>query len=113
MELLPSIFCTSNNTAPSPPRHIRTEQDRKGPKFQNYQNNSSGGASLSGITITRQGSSGLVSMNGATTAIHHDEPEVDYDEGATELYRKIEGKDWDGALVTMENDPMQAKTWIS
>lgn len=42
-----------------------------------------------------------------------DEPEVDYDEGATELYRQIEGKNWDGAMARLETHPLEAKTWIS
>jgi len=43
----------------------------------------------------------------------HDEPEVDYDEGATDLYKRIEGKDWDGAMARLETHPIEAKTWIS
>ena len=42
----------------------------------------------------------------------HDEPEVDYDKGATKLYKAIEDKDWDGALATIEEAPYQAKTWV-
>lgn len=49
----------------------------------------------------------------ATTSRYHDEPEVDYDEGATELYQRIEGKDWDGALTRIEMAPAEAKTWVS
>mmetsp|Transcript_30013 Transcript_30013/g.45517 ORF Transcript_30013/g.45517 Transcript_30013/m.45517 type:complete len:604 (-) Transcript_30013:102-1913(-) len=41
------------------------------------------------------------------------ELEADYDEGATELYRRIEGKDWDGALAALEANSQEAKTWIS
>lgn len=41
-----------------------------------------------------------------------DEPEADYDEGATELYRRIEGRDWDGALARLESHPIEAKTWV-
>lgn len=43
----------------------------------------------------------------------HDEPEVDYDEGATDLYKRIEGKDWDGAMARLESHPHEANTWIS
>jgi len=44
--------------------------------------------------------------------VRHDEPEVNYDDGATELYRYIEGKDWDGAMAILETNPNQARTWI-
>ena len=111
MQVLPNLFCAttdptkakkaiSNQQLPMPPRNGNTG----GSQYV------SSNQSFSGVTITRQGS-GMVSMNG--TLVHHDEPEVDYDEGATELYKKIEGKDWDGALSVIENDPIQAKTWIS
>mmetsp|Transcript_25301 Transcript_25301/g.36710 ORF Transcript_25301/g.36710 Transcript_25301/m.36710 type:complete len:615 (+) Transcript_25301:114-1958(+) len=44
----------------------------------------------------------------------HDEPEVDYDEGGpTELYRRIENKDWDGAILRAETHKSEAKTWVS
>lgn len=49
----------------------------------------------------------------ATVSRYHDEPEVDYDDGATELYQRIEGKDWDGALTRIEMSPAEAKTWVS
>jgi ankyrin repeat protein len=49
----------------------------------------------------------------ATTSRYHDEPEVDYDEGASELYRRIEGRDWDGAMARLESHPFEAKTWVS
>jgi len=49
----------------------------------------------------------------ATVSRYHDEPEVDYDEGATELYQRIEGKDWDGGLTRLEIAPAEAKTWVS
>mmetsp|Transcript_14209 Transcript_14209/g.34260 ORF Transcript_14209/g.34260 Transcript_14209/m.34260 type:complete len:623 (-) Transcript_14209:1777-3645(-) len=50
----------------------------------------------------------------ATSSRFHDddEPEVDYDEGATELYRRIEGRDWDGAMARLESHPYEAKTWV-
>lgn len=48
----------------------------------------------------------------ATYARYHDEPEIDYDEGATELYRCIENKHWDGALSRLEMAPLEAKTWV-
>lgn len=41
-----------------------------------------------------------------------DEHEADYDSGATDLYLKIENKDWDGALSTLEVNPVEARTWI-
>lgn len=71
----------------------------------------SSGQSVGGVSLTRQGS-GLVSAAGQSV-LRHDEPEVDYDAGATELYKRIEGKDWDGALSILEKDPHQARTWIS
>ncbi|GKY94475.1 hypothetical protein MPSEU_000413400 [Mayamaea pseudoterrestris] len=43
---------------------------------------------------------------------YHDEPEADYDEGATLLYRHIENKDWDQALGRLEGAPVEAKTWV-
>jgi ankyrin repeat protein len=46
-------------------------------------------------------------------ARYQDEPEADYDEGATDLYRRIENKDWDGALSRLEMAPVEAKTWVS
>lgn len=49
----------------------------------------------------------------ATLSRYHDEPEADYDEGATDLYRRIENKDWDGALSRLEHAPIEAKTWVS
>lgn len=47
-----------------------------------------------------------------TVTRYHDEPEADYDEGATELYRRIEGRDWDGAMARLESHPFEAKTWV-
>ncbi|VEU34611.1 unnamed protein product [Pseudo-nitzschia multistriata] len=47
-----------------------------------------------------------------TVSRYHDEPEVDYDEGPTELYRRIEEKDWEGASLRLESHPFEAKTWI-
>lgn len=44
---------------------------------------------------------------------YHDEPEVNYDEGPTELYRRIEDKDWEGALSRLETHPFESKTWVS
>jgi len=68
-----------------------------------------GTQSVGAVTINRQGS-GLVS---AHANVRHDEPEVDYDGGATELYKRIEGKDWDGAIARMDASPLEAKTWVS
>lgn len=49
----------------------------------------------------------------ATVSRYHDEPEVNYDEGPTELYRRIEDKDWEGAISRLETHPFEAKTWVS
>ena len=103
-------FCTMGNQptttlppkAPQPLRHVNSEFG------DGYPHNS--GASIGGVTLTRQ-SSGLVSIGGST--LRHDEPEVDYDAGATDLYKRIEGKDWDGAMSILEKDPYQARIWIS
>jgi ankyrin repeat protein len=46
-------------------------------------------------------------------SMRYDEPEADYDDGATDLYRRIENKDWDGALSRLEVNPIEAKTWVS
>jgi len=53
------------------------------------------------------------SGSNATTSRYHDEPEVDYDEGPTELYRRIEAKQWDAAMQRLETHPFEAKTWVS
>lgn len=42
----------------------------------------------------------------------HDEPEVDYDKKPTDLYQKIEEKDWDGVIARIEDAPYEAKTWV-
>jgi ankyrin repeat protein len=75
---------------------------------------------LEPATLTRQHSGigdaySVVRSTGsmATVTRYHDEPEVDYDEGATELYRRIEGRDWDGAMARLESHPFEAKTWVS
>lgn len=59
------------------------------------------------------------SVRSRSTGSHHsysqyskDDPEVDYDEGPTELYRFIENKDWDSALGRLEENPIEAKTWV-
>ena len=41
----------------------------------------------------------------------HDEPEVNYNKGATKLYDAIKDKDWDKALATIEEAPYEAKIW--
>ena len=56
---------------------------------------------------------GHVSSAGSGEYNFADEPEIDYDAGATVLYRCIEGKDWDGALSRLELAPIEAKTWVS
>ncbi|KAG7366219.1 ankyrin repeat domain protein [Nitzschia inconspicua] len=75
---------------------------------------------LEPATLTRQHSGigdaySVVRSTGSTVTVtrYHDEPEVDYDEGATELYRRIEGRDWDGAMARLESHPFEAKTWVS
>jgi len=42
-----------------------------------------------------------------------DETEMDYDTGASELYRAIEARDWDTALARLEANPKEAKAWVS
>lgn len=41
-----------------------------------------------------------------------DEPEVDYDDGPTQLYQYIEGKQWDKAIARIDSHPHEAKTWV-
>mmetsp|Transcript_8255 Transcript_8255/g.12914 ORF Transcript_8255/g.12914 Transcript_8255/m.12914 type:complete len:609 (-) Transcript_8255:50-1876(-) len=55
----------------------------------------------------------IVESGAGGSVVRHDEQEADYDEGATELYRRIEGKDWDGALASLEANSQEARTWIS
>lgn len=38
---------------------------------------------------------------------------VDYDGGATGLYRQIEARNWDNAMTRVESHPEEAKTWVS
>lgn len=71
-------------------------------------------------TISRQNSgigdaySVVPSTNSiATVSRYHDEPEVNYDEGPTELYRRVEDKDWEGAIARLESHSFEAKTWVS
>jgi len=56
---------------------------------------------------------GLSYITGPSQHYGSNEPEADYDEGATDLYRRIENKDWDGALSRLEDAPIEAKTWVS
>lgn len=49
----------------------------------------------------------------ATANRYHDEPEVNYDLGPTELYRFIETKQWDAAMSRLESHPQESKTWVS
>ncbi len=49
----------------------------------------------------------------ATVSRYHDEPEVNYDQGPTELYKRIEEKNWEGAIARLESHPFEAKTWVS
>jgi ankyrin repeat protein len=81
------------------------------------------GESIGGVSRERSFQDGIDASRssgapgGGGGAVHssaiNDEPEVDYDEGGTELYKKIEGKDWDGAMARLETHPLEAKTWIS
>lgn len=48
-----------------------------------------------------------------TTNRFNDEPEADYDHGATALYRNIENKDWDAAMQRLDMAPEEARTWVS
>ena len=100
-----SIFCHM----PMPPKPEPLSTVMTSDTFHEYPMHATG--SISGITITRE-SSGFAHVNRGSFR-RHDEPEVDYDEGATELYRRIEGKDWDGALARLEANPIEAKTWVS
>lgn len=52
--------------------------------------------------------------NSKTVDPHYmdDEPEVDYDIGPTQLYKYIEGKQWDKAISRIDSHPHEAKTWI-
>lgn len=53
------------------------------------------------------------SVSSYTNKFHNeDEPEADYDQGATVLYQCIENKDWDSALSRLEEAPVEAKTWV-
>lgn len=38
--------------------------------------------------------------------------ESDYDINPTELYQCITKSDWDGAMVALERDPVQCRTWV-
>lgn len=52
------------------------------------------------------------SQNGAVPPTA-DETEMDYDTGASQLYRAIESRDWDTALARLEANPKEAKAWVS
>lgn len=41
-----------------------------------------------------------------------DEREVDYDEEPTELYKLIENKDWDSAIIRIDTTPIEVNTWV-
>eukprot|EP00559_Dactyliosolen_fragilissimus_P001582 CAMPEP_0184855076 /NCGR_PEP_ID=MMETSP0580-20130426/403_1 /TAXON_ID=1118495 /ORGANISM="Dactyliosolen fragilissimus" /LENGTH=642 /DNA_ID=CAMNT_0027349497 /DNA_START=181 /DNA_END=2109 /DNA_ORIENTATION=- len=41
-----------------------------------------------------------------------EEAQVDYDQGATELYQNIENKDWDKAISRIDVAPQEARTWV-
>jgi len=68
-------------------------------------------------TLTRQ-HSGIRDAYSVVNTIsvvsrYHDEPEVNYDDAPTELYKLVEAKDWDGASTRLESHPYEAKTWVS
>ena len=44
---------------------------------------------------------------------YRNDPEVDYDAGASVLYKCIENRDWDGAMSRLESHPDEVKTWVS
>jgi ankyrin repeat protein len=113
---------SSSNLPPKAPQgNIRLGNSEFGDNYLNNINNNNNSnhqnGSMTAVSMTRQGSSGLTSVigggGGNGSVMRHDEPEVDYDSGATELYKRIEGKDWDGAMAVLEKDPMQARIWIS
>lgn len=41
-----------------------------------------------------------------------DEPEVDYDEGVTLLYRETEDKNWEKVIARLDTHPHEARAWI-
>jgi ankyrin repeat protein len=41
-----------------------------------------------------------------------DEPEVDYDEGVTLLYKEIEEKNWEKVIARLDTHPHEARAWI-
>ena len=41
-----------------------------------------------------------------------DEPEVDYDEGVTLLYKEIEEKNWERVISLLDTHPIEARAWI-
>jgi ankyrin repeat protein len=44
--------------------------------------------------------------------VDDDKTEVDYDVGATQLYKFIESKQWDKAIARIDSHPHEARTWI-
>ncbi len=41
-----------------------------------------------------------------------DEPQVDYDEGVTSLYKEIEDKNWEKVIARLDTHPHEAGAWI-
>jgi ankyrin repeat protein len=41
-----------------------------------------------------------------------DEPEVDYDEGVTALYKEIEDKNWEKTIARIDTNPKEAGVWV-
>lgn len=44
---------------------------------------------------------------------YRDQPEVDYDLGATQLYTHVENKSWESAIDRANSHPVEVQTWIS
>ena len=89
---------TSNNKSVDPSVHQPQQQQQ-----QHHHDNE-----------TVFGDAYSVKSRGSTlTQRFHDEPEADYDQGATALYRAIENKDWDAAMARLDTAPDEARTWVS
>jgi len=112
-----TIFCSPGGTL--------QERPRSAPRPGGYAgyNDSADNYGSGGIPRTQSGfGDGYSVMNGSYSAgfspgqnngAMHDEPEADYDGGATNLYKRIEGKDWDGAIERAKAAQSEAKTWVS
>jgi len=69
----------------------------------------------SSVTGGDSGHGGSSKKSAERLSRFHDEPEVDYDENPTPLYKLIENKDWDGALSRIDREKWayEARTWVS